>query len=76
MVPQVKVDMIEVGSFRQGEGEAAVYNVTVVLHVTSDFGRHEFRIPVNGASTLDNAVSNARDLLAEWAKGLMQSVNR
>ena len=37
MAPQVKVDMIEVGSFRQGEGEAAVYNVTVVLHVTSDF---------------------------------------
>lgn len=76
MVSQVKVDLIEVGSFSQEEGEPAVYNVTVVLHVTSDFGRHEFRIPVNGASTLDNAVSRARDLLAQWAKDLMQSANR
>jgi len=76
MVSQVKVDLIEVGSFRQEEDQAPVYNVTVVLHVTSDFGRHEFRIPVNGASTLDNVVSRARDLLAQWAKELMQSANK
>ena len=76
MVSQVKVDLIEVGSFRQEEREPPVYDVTVVLHVTSDFGRHEFRIPANGASTLDNAVSRARDLLAQWAKELMQSANR
>ena len=75
MAPQVKVDLIEVGSFRQEEDELPVYNVTVVLHVTSDFGRHEFRIPVNGASTLDNAVCRARELLAQWAKELMQSAN-
>ena len=56
MVQQVKVDLIEVGSFRQEEREPPVYDVTVVLHVTSDFGRHEFRIPVRDASTLDNAV--------------------
>ena len=73
MVSQVKVDLIEVRSFKQEEDEPPVYNVTVVLHVTSDFGRHEFRIPVNGASTLDNAVSRARDLLAQWAKDLTQS---
>ena len=76
MVSQVKVDLIEVGSFRQEEDQAPVYNVTVVLHVTSDFGRHEFRIPVSGASTLDNAVYSARDLLAQWAKELMQSANK
>jgi hypothetical protein len=75
MVLQVKVDMIEVHSFRQEENEPPVYDVTVVLHVTSDFGRHEFRIPVNGASTLENAVSSARDLLAQWAKELMQSAD-
>ncbi len=75
MVSQVKVDLIEVCSFTQEEDRAPVYDVTVVLHVTSDFGRHEFRIPVNGASTLDNAVSRARDLLAQWAKELMQSAN-
>jgi len=76
MVSQVKVDLIEVGSFRQEEDQAPVYNVTVVLHVTSDFGRHEFRIPVNGASTLDNAVSRARELLAQWGGELMQSANK
>ena len=76
MVSQVKVDMIEVHSFRQEEREPPVYDVTVVLHVTSDFGRHEFRIPVRDASTLDNAVSSARELLAQWAKDLMQSANR
>jgi len=75
MVSQVKVDLIEVGSFKQEEDEPAVYNVTVVLHVTSDFGRHEFRIPVRDASTLDNAVSSAKELLAQWAKDLMQSAN-
>ena len=71
MVSQVKVNLIEVGSFRQELREPPVYDVTVVLHVTSDFGRHEFRIPVRGASTLDNAVSSARDLLAQWAKELI-----
>ena len=76
MVPQVKVDLIEVGSFRQEEDEIPVYNLTIVLHVTSDFGRHEFRIPVNGASTLDNAVSRARELLAQWGGELMQSANK
>ncbi len=75
MVSQVKVDLIEVGSFKQEEGHGSVYNVTVVLHVTSDFGRQEFRIPVNGASSLDDAVSSARDLLAQWAKELMQSAH-
>ena len=73
MVSQVKVDMIEVHSFRQEGREPPVYDVTVVLHVTSDFGRHEFRVPVNGASTLDNGVSRARDLLAQWAKELTRS---
>jgi len=75
MVSQVKVDMIEVNSFRQEGREPGVYDVTVVLHVTSDFGRHEFRVPVNGASTLNNAVSRARDLLAQWAKELTRSAN-
>ena len=76
MVSQVKVEMIEVHSFRQEEREPTVYDVTVVLHVTSDFGRHEFRIPVKGASTLDDAVSRAQDFLAQWAKELTQSANR
>ena len=76
MLSQVKVDLIEVGSFKQEERSAPVYNVTVVLHVTSDFGKHEFRIPVKGASSLDNAVSSARDLLAGWAKELTQSAHR
>jgi len=76
MLSQVKVDLIEVGSFEQEEGCAPVYNVTVVLHVTSDFGKHEFRIPVKGASSLDNAVSSARGLLAGWARELTQSADR
>ncbi len=40
-VSQVKVDLIEVGSFKQEEDRAPVYDVTVVLHVTSDFGKFQ-----------------------------------
>jgi len=41
-VPQVKVDLIEVGSFRHEEDEIPVYNLTIV--VTSDFGSCQWRI--------------------------------
>ena len=76
MLSQVKVDIIEVGSFKQEERSDPVYNVTHILYVTSDFGKHEFRIPVKSASSLDNAVSSARIFLAGWAKELTQSAHR
>ncbi len=75
MPMQVKVDQIEIRSFKQDEDAGGVYDATVVFHVASDLGTHELRVPVNGAPTLDDAVTNARRILKAWATDLLQTLS-
>ncbi len=76
MTVQVKVDQIEIRSFKQDEDAGGVYDATVVFHVLSDLGSHEFRVPVNGAPTLDDAVNNARRIFKDWAENSAADVKR